>query len=176
MAENSSNKVKVKSKPKNGQVKKTTKTTLKNKLKGCKSTCSVILKWIILIVGIIKNAEANQQQNFYTPNQPPPTFYQDYPTIPSSSQKSQYIIFNAIGEMASQMMYIHVNLPLNISTLCDQANLFESYLLALKNSTTWGVEMVERSNARWSLDLFSSRPGDRRFESTSRNDERRTKI
>ena len=140
MVEDSGYKIKIKPKPQNGQGKKTTKTTLKDKVLRCKNTCSVFLIWIILIVGIIKNAEANQQQNFYTPHQPPPTYYQNYPTIPTASQKSQYVIFNAIGEMASQMMYIHVNLPLNISTLYDQANLFETYLLTLKNSTTSDIK------------------------------------
>jgi hypothetical protein len=141
MAKIAGDKIKSKPKPQNGQAKKSTKTTLKEKVRGCKSTCSVILKFIILIFGIIKNAEANQQQNFYTPQQPPPPpFYQNYPTIPTASQKSQYVIFNAIGKMASQMMYIHVNLPLNISTLYDQANLFETYLLTLKNFTTSDVK------------------------------------
>jgi hypothetical protein len=81
-------------KPQNGQAKKSTKTTLNNKVRGCQNTCRTILKFIILVFGIIKNAEANQQQNFYTPQQPPPTFYQNYPTIPSASQRNQYVIFN----------------------------------------------------------------------------------
>ena len=134
-------------KPQNGQAKKSTKTTLKDKVRGCKDTCKITLKFIILIFRIIKNAEANQQQNFYTPQQPTPTFYQNYPTIPSASQKSQYVIFNAIGEMASQMMYIHVNLQLNISTLYDQANLFESYLLTLKHSTTSEIKRIPFTKA-----------------------------
>ncbi len=49
--------------------------------------------------------------------------------------------------MASQMMYIHVNLPLNISTLYDQANLFESYLLTLKNSTTSNIKRIPFTKA-----------------------------
>jgi hypothetical protein len=147
MAKIASDETKSKPKPQNGQAKKSTITTLKEKVRGCKSTCSVILKFIILIFGIIKNTEANQQQNFYTPQQPPPPFYQNYPTIPTASQKSQYVIFNAIGEMASQMMYINVNLPLNISTLYDQANLFETYLLTLKNSTTSDIKRIPFTKA-----------------------------
>ncbi len=142
MAKDSGDKTQIKPKPQNGQTKKTSKATLKDRMKGCKNTGSVLLKIFILIFGIINNAEANQHQNIYTPQQAPPTFYQNYPTIPSASQKSQYFIFNAIGEMASQMMYIHVNLPLNISTLYDQANLFESYLLTLKNSTTSDIKRI----------------------------------
>jgi hypothetical protein len=147
MVEKSNNEAQSKPKPQNGQAKKTSKATLKKKMKGCMNTCSNLLKIFILIFRIIKNAEANQQQNFYTPQQPPPPFYQNYPTISSASQKSQYVIFNAIGEMASQMMYIHVNLPLNISTLYDQANLFESYLLTLKNSTTLNIKRIPFTKA-----------------------------
>jgi hypothetical protein len=88
MAKITGSQVESSTKPQNGQTKKSTKTTLKEKVRGCKNTCKFILKFIILIFGIFKNAEANQQQNFYTPQQPPPTFYQNYPTIPSASQKS----------------------------------------------------------------------------------------
>jgi hypothetical protein len=49
--------------------------------------------------------------------------------------------------MASQMMYIHVSLPLNISTLYDQANLFESYLLLLINSTTSEIKRIPFTKA-----------------------------
>jgi hypothetical protein len=49
--------------------------------------------------------------------------------------------------MASQVMYIHVNLPLNISTLYDQANLFESYLLILKNSTSSNIKRIPFTKA-----------------------------
>jgi hypothetical protein len=49
--------------------------------------------------------------------------------------------------MASQMMYIHVNLPLNISTLYDQANLCETYLLTLKNSNTSNIKRIPFTKA-----------------------------
>ncbi len=57
MPKDTSDKVESRPKPQNGQAKKSTKTTLKEKVRGCKNTCSVILKFIILIFGIIKNAE-----------------------------------------------------------------------------------------------------------------------
>jgi hypothetical protein len=38
--------------------------------------------------------------------------------------------------MASQMMYIHVNVPLNLTALYDQADIFTTYLQTLKNTTT----------------------------------------
>jgi hypothetical protein len=41
-----------------------------------------------------------------------------------------------IGEMATQMMYIHVNIPRNLTALFDQADLFTSYLQTLSNTTT----------------------------------------
>jgi hypothetical protein len=142
MAELTSGKGQSKPKSQNRKTKKTPKTTLKDKIMGCKNTLSASLKIFILIFGIINNAEANQQQNYYTPQQSPPHLYQNYPTIPSTSQKSQYVIFNAIGEMASQMMYIHVSLPLNISTLYDQAN-----LLLLKKTTTSEIKRIPFTKA-----------------------------
>jgi hypothetical protein len=44
-------------------------------------------------------------------------------------------------------MYIHVSLPLNISTLYDQANLIESYLLLLKNITTSEIKRIPFTKA-----------------------------
>ena len=38
--------------------------------------------------------------------------------------------------MAADSNYIHVTLPLNISTLYQQANVFENYLTDLANFTT----------------------------------------
>jgi hypothetical protein len=51
----------------------------------------------------------SRQQNYYTPNNQQITQKQ------SSFNQNQFIIFDEIGEMASQMMYIHVNVPLNLS-------------------------------------------------------------
>ena len=84
------------------------------------------------------NAKADPQNNMYTPNNMNSNPYQHYPDIlpRNTLRQSQHIIFNAIGEMAAQMMYVHVNLPLNLTALYDQAQLLESYLYTLTNTTT----------------------------------------
>jgi hypothetical protein len=38
------------------------------------------------------------------------------------------IIFDEVGKMAASMTYIHVTIPLNISTFEDQISLFQYYL------------------------------------------------
>ena len=53
-----------------------------------------------------------------------------------TANTNQFIIFQEIGEMAADLSYIHVTLPLNISTLYQQAEVFESYLTDLANFTT----------------------------------------
>jgi hypothetical protein len=50
--------------------------------------------------------------------------------------QNHYIIFDEIEEMASQMMYIHVNIPLNLTALLDQADRLTFYLQTLQNTTT----------------------------------------
>ncbi len=72
----------------------------------------------------------SRQQNYYTPNTQQITQKQSY------FNQNQFIIFDEIVEMASQMMYIHVNVPLNLSALYHQADLFTNYLYTLKNTTT----------------------------------------
>ena len=46
----------------------------------------------------------------------------------SSSSPSHTILFDEIGQMASSMTYIHIAIPLNISTFQNQINVFSSYL------------------------------------------------
>jgi hypothetical protein len=83
------------------------------------------------------NLSDSKQQNFYTPNSQH-TFQKHQPFT-----QNQFIIFNEIGEMTSQIMYIRVNVPLNLTALFDQAELFTSYLETLKNSLKqfkiWGI-------------------------------------
>jgi hypothetical protein len=38
------------------------------------------------------------------------------------------IIFDEVGKMAASMTYIHIAIPLNISTFGDQISLFQYYL------------------------------------------------
>jgi hypothetical protein len=83
-----------------------------------------------MLLGMANVAESNQQ-NVYTPT----NHFSNYPKSTSFTQ-NQYIISDEIGEMTSQMMYIHVNIPLNVTALYDQADLFPSYHKTLKNTTT----------------------------------------
>ena len=53
-----------------------------------------------------------------------------------TANTNQFIIFQEIGEMAADLSYVHVTLPLNISTLYQQAEVFKSYLTDLANFTT----------------------------------------
>jgi hypothetical protein len=93
----------------NGKTKKTaTKTTLIGK--NCKWLGPWTFKqtWVILFLTLLsmRDLSDSRQQNNYTPN--------NQQTIQklSSLNQNQFIIFNEIGEMASQMMYIHFNVPL----------------------------------------------------------------
>ena len=49
---------------------------------------------------------------------------------------STNIIFEEIGKMASSMTYIHVGIPLNISTFSHQINLLDNYIQGFTNLTT----------------------------------------
>jgi hypothetical protein len=53
-----------------------------------------------------------------------------------SFMQNQYIIFDEIGEMASQMMYIHVKMPLNLTALFDQAASSHPIFKLFQNTTT----------------------------------------
>jgi hypothetical protein len=117
----------------NGKIKKTaTKTTLIGK--GCKWLGPWTFKqiWVILFLTLLGMTDLSdsRQQNYYTLNNQQTTHKQ------SSSKQNQFIIFDEIGEMASQMICIHANVPLNLSALYHQADLFTNYLYTLKNTTT----------------------------------------
>jgi hypothetical protein len=88
-----------------------------------------MVKMILLLLGIVNYADGFKQ-NFYTPKN-------SFSNSPNSLSfmLNQYIIFDEIGEMASQMMFMHVTIPLNLTALCDKADLFTSYLQTLQNTT-----------------------------------------
>ena len=54
-------------------------------------------------------------------------YHSSFSRNPSPSP-SHTIIFDEIGQMASSMTYIHIAIPLNISTFEHQINVFSSYL------------------------------------------------
>ena len=65
----------------------------------------------ILIIWITQPQQANASCN-------------NYAQLPASNTY-QFIIFQEIGEMAADLSYIHVTLPLKISTLYQQSDVFK---------------------------------------------------
>jgi amino acid permease len=63
--------------------------------------------------------------------------------------QNQYIIFNEIGEMTSEMIYIHINIPLKITVVFNQYDLFTSYLQTLKNTITTVYKHIIRTNVAY---------------------------
>ncbi len=61
-------------------------------------------------------------------------------TISASASENttpkQIIVFDEIGKMASSMAYLHVAIPLNISTFEQQISIFHTYLTTLTEATT----------------------------------------
>jgi hypothetical protein len=53
-----------------------------------------------------------------------------------NSALEQIIVFDEIGKMASSMAYLHVAIPLNISTFEQQISIFHTYLTKLTEVTT----------------------------------------
>ena len=51
-----------------------------------------------------------------------------FPATMPTQVPSHTILFDEIGQMASSMTYIHIAIPLNISTFTHQINVFNSYL------------------------------------------------
>ena len=135
------------------------KAPMKTRQSKCKNALFTTIKTFILIFGIVTNAKANPQNNMYTPNNRNSNPYQHYLDIPprNTLRQSQHIIFNAIGEMAAQMMYVHVNLPLNLTALYDQAQLLESYLYTLTNTTTSEFKRIPFTKAARNTGEFGLR-------------------
>jgi hypothetical protein len=61
-----------------------------------------------------------------------------HPTVqlPASSTSNHHIIFNPIGTMAAKMSYIHVAIPINISSIQHQLDSFTSYVQKLSKLNT----------------------------------------
>ena len=60
----------------------------------------------------------------------------------SFATPSHYIVFDEMGKMASSMAYIHVTVPLNLSNLYDQADLFRQHLIKLSTAKTTDTSLV----------------------------------
>ena len=61
-----------------------------------------------------------------------------HPTVqlPASSSSNHHIIFNPIGTIAAKMSYIHVAIPINISSIQHQLDSFTSYVQRFSNLNT----------------------------------------
>ena len=60
----------------------------------------------------------------------------------SFSTPSHYIVFDEMGKMASSMAYIHVTVPLNLTNLYHQADLFKQHLITLSTTKTQDIGSV----------------------------------
>jgi len=67
----------------------------------------------------------------------------------------QIIVFDEIGKMASSMAYLHVAIPLNISTFEQQIAIFHTYLNKLTEITTPAAKQVPFTKAIRDLAAFA---------------------
>ena len=101
-----------------------------------------MVKQFLVLLGLLslphQSSEQQIQYQQQTSFKTPPLFnqFQQATGSPISHKQLQHIVFEEIGEMAPQMMYVHVLIPLNITTLYQQAELYRTYLLQLANSST----------------------------------------
>ena len=76
----------------------------------------------------------------------------------------QIIVFDEVGQMAASMAYIHVAIPLNISTYQHQVNLFDSFLQNLSTKTTSNPQAVTFTKTIRDLATFAFRRLDKLAE------------
>ena len=74
---------------------------------------------------------------------------------PFPSAPEHIIAFDEIGQMAASMAYIHVAIPLNISTYQHQCTLFDSYLKNFASKTTPDPNHVSFTKAIRDLATFA---------------------
>jgi hypothetical protein len=72
-----------------------------------------------------------------------------------NSAPEQIIVFDEIGKMASSMAYLHVAIPLNISTFEQQISIFHTYLNKLTEVTTPMAKQVPFTKAIRDLASFA---------------------
>ena len=74
---------------------------------------------------------------------------------PFQSTPKHIIAFDEIGQMAASMAYIHVAIPLNISTYQHQCSLFDSYLKSFAAKTTNDPQHVSFTKSIRDLATFA---------------------
>jgi hypothetical protein len=85
-------------------------------------------------------AQIPQHQNFYYgQNKQAPLQQNNLP--------KQNIIFDEVGKLASNLKYIHVAIPLNITTFYEQGLILETYLKTLANTTTSEIRCIPFTKA-----------------------------
>ena len=90
-----------------------------------------LLKYGVLLLTLFRATEAYRIQ--------PDIFQQtdNKPVIQITQPKqNQHIVFEEVGKMATQMKYIHVIVPLNISVLYTEAEILKNSLIQMANKTT----------------------------------------
>jgi hypothetical protein len=118
-------------------IKKAT-TSIKSKLKILKYTFPFIL---LSLVSDEIQAQNLQHQNFnYGHNKQAPL--QQTKHLPK-----QNIIFDEVGKLASNLKYIHVAIPLNITTFYEQGLILEKYLKDLANTSTSEIRRIPFTKA-----------------------------
>jgi hypothetical protein len=60
----------------------------------------------------------------------------------TQSANDHFIVFDQVGHMASSLGYIHVAIPLNISTYQQQISLFQNFLADFTTKTTTNPTQV----------------------------------
>jgi len=75
--------------------------------------------------------------------------------LPIVNAQEQIIVFDEIGQMAASTAYIHVAIPLNISTYQHQVTLFENFLQSLTTKTTDDPHTVSFTKAIRDLATFA---------------------
>ena len=69
----------------------------------------------------------------------------------------QHVVFEEIGEMAPQLMYVHVLLPLNITSLYQQAEVYKAYLTKLSSTKTSDYKRIPFTKAARDTGLYGIR-------------------
>ena len=90
-----------------------------------------LLKYGVLLLTLMQATEAYRIQ---------PDIFQQTDNRPvtqiTQPKTQQHIVFEEVGKMVTQMKYIHVVVPLNISVLYTEAGILKNSLTQMANKTT----------------------------------------
>lgn len=83
------------------------------------------------------------------------------------ADNDHFIVFDQVGHMASSLGYIHVAIPLNISTYQHQITLFHNFLADFSSKTTSNPTQVSFTKAIRDLATFARKRVDKLVEQPS---------